>query len=181
MTEKDPLFEKKKNREVLFKGKYLDLERMDVVLPDGRTGIREVVRVKDAVAILPLDDKGIVHMVRQHRPAINRTIIEIPAGLIDDGESMEQAAARECEEETGYLPEKLEKLLTYSHAEGYSTGFITLFLGTNLRHTEKYHLDDSEHLEQVALPFKELLELVRKNEIIDSKTILCTLLSEKLI
>jgi len=168
--------EKIEKSESLYKGKYLELDRLEVTLPDGRTGLRELVRVRNSVSILPLDEEGNVHLVRQHRPAIGRTILEAPAGLQDEGETDEDAASRECEEETGFYPHKLEKLLTYAHAEGYSTGFMTLYLGTDLEHTGKIKLDSTEFLEPVALLFSELEEMVKKNEIIDSKTILFTFL-----
>jgi len=181
MKSSDNLFEPVLNCTELYSGKYLNLERLNIQLQNGRTGIREVVKVKNAVAILPVDAEKNVYLVRQHRPAIGRTIEEIPAGLIDDGESAEESAKRECEEETGFRPGKIEKLITYAHAEGYSTGYITLFLGTKLEHTGKTHLDDTEFLEPVRMSFDELKEKVLSNYFIDSKTILATLLSETII
>lgn len=167
-------------RQKLFNGKYLNLEKLNIELPDGRTGIREIVCVKNAVAIIPIDENGIIHLVKQHRPAIGKTIIEVPAGLIDEGETEEEAAIRECEEETGYRPQKLQRLIQYAHAEGYSTGMITLFLATDLQHTQNIQMDASEYVEQVSMSFDELLKKVGSNEIIDSKTILCTLLVRNL-
>lgn len=168
-------------RDSIFQGEYLKLERLKISLPDGRSGVREVVCVPDAVAVLPVDENRIVHLVRQHRPAIGRTLIEIPAGLLDGGEDVRDGALRECEEEIGYCPRVLKELITYAHAEGYSTGFITLFLGTDLEHTGKMNLDATEFLEPISMPFDELIDLVRKNQIIDSKTILSTLLCEHLL
>jgi ADP-ribose pyrophosphatase len=167
-----------RKRERLFTGAYLKLDRLEMELPDGRKGVREVVLVPDAVAILPVDADGTAHLIRQHRPAIGRTIIEAPAGVLDHpDEPPEACARRECREETGIVPGKLVKLISYAHAEGYSTGFITLFLGLDLKHTGKTSLDASEYVEQVAMPFGELLDSVRANRIIDSKTMLCALLS----
>jgi len=176
MSDKTDALEKILEQESLFHGKYLHVERLGIQLKDGRTGDREIVRVPDAVALLPVDEDGTVHLVRQHRPAIGRTLVEIPAGLLDDGEGEEEAAVRECEEEIGYVPRKLERLISYAHAEGYSTGFITLFLGTELDYTGRFHFDASEYVEQVKMPFGELFDLVEKNEAVDSKTILSTLL-----
>lgn len=181
MKEKVKVFEEIIKREPLFHGKYLHLERLDVRLPDDRPGEREIVRVRDAVAVLPLDDEGNVHLVRQHRPAIERTLVEIPAGLLDGDESPSDAAVRECEEETGYRPGHLRELITYAHAEGYSTGFVTLFLGTELEYTGKTSLDATEFVESVCMPFDELFNMVQENQILDSKTILGTLLTERLI
>ncbi len=178
MKEKDNLFEPVLNTEVIYEGKYLNLNRLEIRLPDGNTGFREVVKVSDAVAVLPVDSDGYAHLVKQHRVAVERTILEVPAGLIDSGEDAETAARRECEEETGYIPGRLIKLMTYAHAEGYSTGFITLFLGLDLEHTGKVELDRSEFLERYTIPYSKLLEQVKNNQFIDSKTILTSILSE---
>jgi ADP-ribose pyrophosphatase len=178
---RDNILEKILTREIIFRGKYLNLEKLQIGLPDGRYGEREIVRVRNAVAVLLVDDKRNVHLVRQHRSAIEQTILEAPAGLLNDGEEPAAAAVRESEEETGYRPLKLRQLITYAHAEGYSTGFITLFLGTQLNNTGKICLDSSEYLEQVTVPFDKLAEMVKENQIIDSKTILCTILSKKMI
>jgi ADP-ribose pyrophosphatase len=175
---RDPLFEALKAKKDLFRGQYLHLVRLHVELPNHTEAIREVVQVRDAVAVLPLDADGNVHLVYQHRPAIGKTILEVPAGLLNANESLEECARRECKEETGLYPQTLTRLVTYAHAEGYSTGFITLFLGTNFKKRESTNLDPTEFVEQVALPFCELLEKVRRNEIVDSKTMLCALLSK---
>lgn len=153
----------------------MQLELLDVLLPDGKKTTREIVRVRDAVAVLLLDDEQNIHLVKQTRPAIEQTLISIPAGLIDEGESEEEAARRECEEETGYMPQHLHRIVKYAHAEGYSTGFITLFLGLDPVHSGNTKQDASEYIEQVKMPFQELYEKVCDNEIIDSKTLLSVL------
>jgi ADP-ribose pyrophosphatase len=174
-------FERTVRRELLYEGIYLSLERLHVVLPNGRRAHREIVQVTEAVAILPLEESGMVHLVRQRRPAIDETIVEVPAGLIDAGETAEEAAMRECEEETGFRPTRLTRLIRYAHAEGYSTGFTTLYLGTDLVASSPRRLDSTEFLEHIRMTLTELVTLVHSNEIIDSKTILCAILSERLL
>lgn len=181
MKSNDNLYTPIIQRKKLYGGKYLNLERLEVLLPNGKSGIREIVRVRNAVAVLPIDDTGNVYLVRQHRPAIGRTIVEIPAGIIDSGEDARACALRECEEETGYKPEFLTELLTYAHAEGYSTGLITLFLGTHLKNTGGMCLDETEFVEPVRMPFDELLKKAKSNYFVDSKTILAAFLSENII
>jgi len=181
MKFKNTVFEKIVNRKSVFQGKYLALQTLVVKLPDGRLGEREIVRVKDAVAVLPLDNDGNVHLVRQYRAAIDKTLLEIPAGLLNGDESARQAAVRECEEETGYRPRAVTKLITYAHAEGYSTGFMTLYIGTDLEYTGRIHLDSTEFLETVSMPYHELFNMVQENRIMDSKTILCTLMGKSFI
>ncbi len=181
MNTDDPLFENILRRDRVYDGHFLHLDRLTVRLPDGRTGEREVVSMRDAVAVLPMGAEGKVHLVRQHRPAIARTLLEVPAGLIDEGETPSAAAVRECEEETGLRPGKLRELITYAHAEGYSTAFVTLFLGTDLERTGRVRLDANEFVEPVILPFDELLSLVRANRIVDSKTILCAVMTREIL
>jgi ADP-ribose pyrophosphatase len=170
------LEEKVEKREILFRGRFLLLENLRVRLPNGNPADREVVRMKDSVAVLPLDGKGQAILVRQHRPAIARTLLEIPAGLIEEGESAEEAAVRECEEETGYRPLRLKKLLDYAHAEGYSTGMVRLFSACPVVYSGKIRLDQTECLETVVLPLAELRDMLANNELLDSKTILALLL-----
>jgi len=179
MEQRDSLLEKIIQRETLYHGSYLDLEKLKVELPDGRQCDREIVRAPDAVAILPVTPEGNVVLVRQHRPAIDRTILEIPAGIVNKKESLESAVIRECEEETGYKPKNVRCLLTYAHAVGYSTGYVTLFLSDELEHTGNAQRDSTEFLEIVSMPFKTLQEMVRTNQVVDSKTILSTLLYAK--
>ena len=179
--EKDPLFEPVLDKERVFTGGYLAVDKLSIKLPDGRTGHREVVQVRNSVAVLPVDGEGNAHLVRQHRPAIGKTIEEVPAGVLDRGEQPEACAVRECEEETGLKPGRVIPLLTYSHAEGYSTGFITLYLGLDLKKTGNIDLDPTEFVEQVSLPYRVLLENCRKGRVIDSKTILCTLYAQSFL
>jgi ADP-ribose pyrophosphatase len=183
MTRKndDPLFEPVTARERIFDGKFLHVDRLTVRLPDGRTADREVVVMRNSVAVLPMDQEGNVRLVRQHRPAVGRTLLEVPAGLIDEGESPSRAAVRECEEETGVRPGRLSELIAYAHVEGYSTAFMTLYYGTELEQTGRMRLDANEFVEPVTMPFGELLSLVRSGQIVDSKTILCAVMVRDLL
>ncbi|MFC1569995.1 NUDIX hydrolase [bacterium] len=175
------IFEKIVNEEILYKGIYLNLKKLEVELPNGNRGVREIVEVRHASAIFAVDEQQNVLMVRQSRPAIQKTGLEIPAGLIDENESEEDAVRRECEEETGYQPKKIRRLIRYAHAEGYSTGFITLYLGIGLEYTGKMKLDATEYLEPMLIPLNDLVQMVRENEITDSKTILGVALCERFV
>ena len=178
--DRDLLYEPILSRRELHAGGYLRLEELVVRLPDGREARREVVRAFDAVAVLPIDIEERVHLVRQHRPAIGRTLLEAPAGIVNAGENPEEAARRECGEEIGLVPGRLDRLVCYAHAEGYSTGFITLFIGRELQPVESPGLDATEFLERVVLPFDELRRRVLAGRIADSKTILTTLFWDRM-
>lgn len=159
-------------KRVVYSGHYLSAEQHSVILPDGRTALRDIVRPPDAVAIVPIDENGLIYLVRQYRPAIRRAIYEIPAGIIDQGERPATTARRECEEEIGLRPRKLIKLCTFYSAVGFSTGSIHLYLADGLVPGRAGHSDASEFLQVRPIPFEEAHRWVTSNRIIDAKSII---------
>jgi len=158
--------------ERIYDGGYLALERRMVRLPDGRSVPREIVIVKDSVAVLPIHEDGTVVFVRQFRPAVREDLLEIPAGVIDPGETPEETVARELEEEIGFRPRTVRHLLDYYHAEGYSTGLMHLYVATGLEDAGGPSPDDGEILAVETLPFDEAHRRVTAGEFRDSKTLL---------
>ena len=77
------LIERVIGKRVGYTGNYLSTEQHTVILPDGRRAIRDIVRPPDAVAVVPIDEDGLIYLVRQYRSAIRKAIYEIPAGIID--------------------------------------------------------------------------------------------------
>ena len=158
--------------ERIYEGGYLQLERRTVRLPDGRTAPREIVIVKDSVAVLPIHADGTVVFVRQFRPAVGEDLLEIPAGVIDPGETPEVTVARELEEEIGFRPLAVRHLLDYYHAEGYSTGLMHLYVALGLQDAGGPSPDDGEILSVETLPWDEVHRRVAGGEFRDSKTLL---------
>jgi ADP-ribose pyrophosphatase len=163
------------DRKVVFQGRYVRTEVRTVRLPDGRESTREIVSPPDAVGILALDDAGNVHLVRQYRTALERVILEIPAGILEAGESAEETGRRELEEEVGMVPGRMERLAGFYHSVGFSTGRIELFLATGLIPSLTAHHEEGEFLEKVVMPFEELYRKAASGEIVDSKTLVAVL------
>jgi ADP-ribose pyrophosphatase len=159
----------------VYQGHYLRAEERTVRLPDGREARREVVVPPNAVGVLPVTDAGTVYLVRQYRTAVERAILEIPAGILEPGEDPAQTARRECAEEIGLAPRRLDPLFGYYHSVGFSTGRIEVFLGRDLQPAPDARPDGTEVLEVVVMPFVELLDRVRRGDIVDSKTLLAAL------
>ena len=166
------LIEQVLGTQVVYAGTYLSTEQQTVVLPDGRQAIRDIVRPPNAVAIVPIDDDGRIHLVRQYRPAIQQAIYEIPAGIIDHGERPVTTARRECEEEIGLRPRRLLKLCTFYSAVGFSTGSIQLFLAQGLTAGRGLRHDATEFLEVHAMPFEQAYRWVLSNKFVDAKSII---------
>ncbi len=169
------LEEKLIRKKVVYQGRYIRTEEQIVRLPDGTEALREIVSPPDAVGILPIDSEGRVYLVRQYRPAIRQVTLEIPAGILEPGESPAETARRECEEEAGVRPERLDFLFSYYHSVGFSTGKIEVFLGRDLRPSPHAHSDPGEFIEVALLPFEEIYQQGLSGKIIDSKTLLALL------
>lgn len=168
-------------RRVVYAGNYLSTEEHTVRLPDGRRAVREIIRPPDAVAVVPVDDRGTLYLVRQYRPALRRTLYEIPAGIIDRGERPTATARRECAEEVGMRPTRLTRLCTYYHAVGFSTGRVTLYLARGLRPAPGQHHETGEFVEVATFPFRDAYRMALANRFLDAKSLLGILWSARLL
>src|SRR5436309_1627786 len=163
--------------ERVFAGRLLNLRVDRVALPNGRETTREVVEHPGAVAIVPLHDDGRVVLVRQYRHAVGRSLLEIPAGTLDQGEeSAEAAAARELQEETGYRAARLTPLATFYPAPGFATERMTVFLATGLTDGDQGQMED-ENITVETIPLAELPALLARGELADAKTLVGLLLA----
>ena len=115
-----------------YNGHNIRLRVDEVILPSGKETVREVIEHNGAVAIVAIDTEKNILLVRQFRHAAGKELLEIPAGGIDPGETPEDTARREMQEETGYTPGKLELLGGFYSAPGYASEYLYLFLATGL-------------------------------------------------
>ncbi len=156
--------------EEVYAGRFFRVHRDRVRLPDGRETMREYVRHPGAVGIVALLAEGSVLLERQHRYALRRDFIEIPAGKLEPGEPHRETARRELLEETGYVAAQWQRLGVIHNAIGYSDEAIELWLASGLE-ARTQALDHGEHLEVFTLPFAEALAMCRDGRITDVKTI----------
>jgi ADP-ribose pyrophosphatase len=157
-------------RKYLYRGRVLDLSLSRFrSLAKGEVTI-EVVHHNGGAAAIPLFDDGTIALVRQWRYPMGRYSLEIAAGRIEPGDSPEHTAVRELEEELGLRAANLKKLAEFSVAPGYCEERIHVYLATGLTKSVQ-NLDDDEEIESVQMPLKEALDLVRRGEIDDAKSI----------
>jgi 8-oxo-dGTP pyrophosphatase MutT (NUDIX family) len=166
-------------RERLFSGVYLKLERWRLRLPDGRRTAHEIVHPPHAVAVLPLDDDGTVHLLEHHRPAVGRTVLELPAGVVEPDEDPAVTARRELLEELGLAVRELSFLHEYAHSVGYSSGMIRLYLGRGLSRPPDPPVDDTEFVRPYRVALGVLLRRIEAGEFIDTKLIVGVLLTAR--
>ncbi len=168
-------------RRVVYAGSYLTAQQYLVRLPDGKTATRDIVQPPDAVAVVPLDGAGNIYLVRQYRPAIGRILFELPAGVIDHGESPVRTARRECEEEIGMRPKRLKKLCTTYHAAGFSTGCVHIYLATGLTRVRHKLAGTREFVEPVRLSFTRAYRMALTNRIVDAQSLIGLLWTKRLL
>ena len=165
---------------VAYDGNFLKVERDRIKLPDGSITHREFIRHPGAVVILPLLPDGRILLERQFRYPNAQVFIEFPAGKIDPGEDHLACAKRELEEETGYTAAKWRFVCTIHNAIAYSDEHLELFLAEDLSAGEQ-KLDEGEFLETFSVTLPELLDMVKRGEITDVKTIIGSFWLEKIL
>ncbi|MDP4083791.1 MAG: NUDIX hydrolase [Bacillota bacterium] len=166
------LEEKTIHSENIYSGTVVNLFLEDVELPNGKTSKREVVKHPGAVAILAITDENKIVMVEQFRKAIEKTIVEIPAGKLEKGEEPAECARRELEEETGYECKSLEHLLSFYTSPGFADEIIHLYIAKGLTKKENSALqDEDEFINLEELTLEEAISYIQDQKIYDAKTV----------
>ena len=166
-------------RRVIFRGRKIDLALQSVPLPGGETGEREVVLHRGAVALVPMVDADHVCLVRNDRYAVGKTLLEVPAGTIDPGESPDQTAERELAEETGYRAGRIERVRAWFVSPGVMNERMYLYLCTDLQ-PGATDLQPDERLEPVVVAWDEAMAMVHDGRIEDAKSLLALLICDRL-
>ncbi len=162
--------EKTLSSQKVYDGRAVKLRVDTVQKPNGKTTTREIVEHSDCVAVVVLDSKDRVILVRQYRKAVGKALLEIPAGSIDPGEQPINCVRRELQEETGYLPNKIDRLGGFYSAPGYCTEYLHLYLATHLIPSRR-EAEDTEEIEVVRVPLSQIPDLIASGEICDAKSI----------
>ncbi len=166
-------FHKLAEREV-FRGSLISVAEATFAGPSGDTFDRDVVHHPGAVVVVPLHDDGTVVMVRQYRAALDRMLLEIPAGKRDvDGEPVESTARRELEEEVGLKAGRLDKLAEFYNSPGFCDELAFLFLARDLTDCGRsVQGEEEEHMIVERVPLADLDAMVASGELVDGKSII---------
>jgi 8-oxo-dGTP pyrophosphatase MutT (NUDIX family) len=161
---------------LIHKGYIFEYLKAEFEGPAGERFERDVIRHPGAVAALPVEGDNIL-LVRQYRPALDASLLEIPAGLREPGEDRLVTANRELEEEIGRRAGSLELLSAMHTAVGFTDEVITIYLATQLEWVElRADSVEEQYMEQVVVPVDQVAALISSGEITDSKTIVALLM-----
>ncbi len=155
----------------IYQGKIVNLHVDTIRLESGRMFIREIVRHPGGVVAVPVLDDGRLVLLRQFRFPLQKFILEFPAGKLDSNQPPMETIMRELEEESGYRAGSMNYQFSFYTTPGISDEIIHLFVATRLTPVSQ-RLEEGEHITVEAYSLNQCLEMIRKGEIVDGKTIL---------
>jgi ADP-ribose pyrophosphatase len=167
------------SREIIHRGRKIQVALETEVRPNGQTIQRDVILHPGAVAILPVVDAGRVCLLRNHRPVVGETLWEVPAGTLEPGEPVEHAAGRELSEETGYSAGRWRKLGEFFPSPGVISERMHLFVALDLT-PGTMRPEPDEQLEPQIVAWPQALQWALDGTIQDAKTVLALLLWQQL-
>ena len=161
---------KRESRELAYEGTIVKVYKDHVVI-DGKRAVWDYIQHNGAAAVVPILDNGKILLVRQYRNALDRYTLELPAGKVDAKDEPRRICAfRELREETGYRvdsPDELEFLIRIDTMVAFGDEEIDIFVAKN----GEQDLDEDESIDIEEWELDDLLELIYKGELKDSKTV----------
>ncbi|RDY28747.1 NUDIX hydrolase [Romboutsia weinsteinii] len=164
----------------VYTGKVISLRVDTVEVLNQGYKKREIVEHGGAVGIVAITDNNKILLVKQFRKAIEKEIVEIPAGKLEIGENPKDCAIRELQEETGYTAQNIKLMHKFFTSAGFSNQKVFIYLATGLTKGEN-NLDDGENLDLYELDLNDAYDMVVRNDIEDAKTSIGILLAKELV
>jgi len=159
----------------VYRGHAVGMRVDTVETSGGKETIREVVEHSECVAAVVIDEEDKVLLVRQFRYAVGKFLLEIPAGGIDPGEDPLDTVRRELQEETGYLPRRIDRLGGFYAIPGYGTEYLHSFVATDLV-CSRLTAEDTAGIDLIRVPVEQIVHLINSGEICDAKSIAALLM-----
>jgi ADP-ribose pyrophosphatase len=157
--------------QTIYTGRIISIQVDRVQLPHGATVNMELVKHPGSVVMIPMPSANEVILVRQYRYAVGRWLWEFPAGSLDPGEDPVEGARRECHEEIGLVPGRIERVGFFYPTPGFCTESMTIFRCADLtRPAAAAHQDEDESVEPRTFTLDQVREMIRAGEIVDMKT-----------
>jgi ADP-ribose pyrophosphatase len=162
--------EKTISSRLVFEGRAFNVRVHDVINAGGDRTTREIVEHPECIAAIPVDNNGDIWLVKQFRKAVEKELLEIPAGGIDPGEDPDSAVRRELQEEIGCLPDRIQKLTGFYSSPGFCTEYLYLYVAADLI-PGRLIAEDTAGIEVVRIKPAEIKSLIASGTICDAKSI----------
>lgn len=168
------------DQETLLQTKLFAVEAIQLMLPNRKAHIYNLVRHADSVTILPVDELGGIHWVCQYRVGAGKELLELPAGVMDAGESPLECAQREIQEEIGMKAAELLPLGSFYLAPGYCSEVNHAFLARRLSQS-RLGMDEDEFINIHIIPVEESYQMAQDGKIQDAKSLAALMLAKTIL
>lgn len=172
--------EKTIESEYIYRGKIINLRKDKIEQFDGSHHYREIVEHNGGVGIVAIDKENRIILVSQFRKPFDEVLVEIPAGKLEKGEDPYDCAVRELEEETGFIPLKLELMTVMYTSPGFSNEKLYIYFCNSMAKGE-INFDEGENIISQHMNYDEALQKVCSGEIKDAKTAVGILMAKNYI
>ena len=168
------------NVEKTYNAHVFDVAKIYCELPNGKQRYYDLVQHGPAVVIVPVTDEGEILFVKQYRLGAQKELLELPAGMINEGENPDPAAERELQEETGYESLNMIKLGGFYASAGYCSEYLNIYLAREMK-WNPLPQDDDEFISNIKMTVEEAYSAVENGAIEDAKTIAALMMAERYI
>ena len=162
--------------QTIFNGRVFNLRQDQLRLQNGRQVTMDIIEHSGAVTMLPVDGEGMIWFIRQYRHAAGREMLELPAGMVEPGEPLQDAAAREIREEIGMRAGELIHLGGIFLAPGYSTEYLHIYLARQLE-PAPLQPDEDEWITVERIPIAEAYRMAESGALMDAKSMAALMLA----
>ena len=168
------------NVDTTYNAHVFDVAKVYCELPNGKQRYYDLVQHDPGVVIVPVTDEGEILFVKQYRLGSQKELLELPAGMTNEGEDPDPAAERELQEETGYESLNMIKLGGFYASAGYCSEYLNIYLARDMK-WNPLPQDDDEFISNIKMSVEEAYEAVENGEIEDAKTIAALMMAQKYI
>lgn len=164
--------------EIVYKGRAFSVSVDSFRTPKGDTVKYDIVQHVGSISIVPVDEEGQVHFVRQYRQPTQKELLELPAGTLNKGEDPADAANREIREEIGMAAKNIKEIGSFYLAPGYSTELMHVYLATGLTE-DPLDPDSDEFLSVEKMSIQKAFEFAESGQLLDAKSVAALFLAKK--
>lgn len=166
---------------IVYKNSFIKVQEDKVIRPNGKSGIYGFLKVPRTVGIVAVDEEKRVFLCKQYRYIFKEESLEIPRGFVDYGESPQQAATRELEEEAGVIAESMEQIGSLRLSIGLTDEEVKIFFA-KVASTNSNNLSSNGEIDEVIrMLFHQAIKKIKSKSIIDGLTVSAILMAKELL